>query len=337
MVKIAILDSTVRNFERLNLKKEILEYYTVKDVLKPHIKFVDVKVVKDVFEHMNKYVLTNSNDILNIADIYYTSEYIIQAIFLQSNKENESSNGINLLGSQLNNGYLCEGNMLLIKRNISNTKFDYCDILLDDVIQMTIDTFLHKGVILRYDGRIDQYEYIYDPLEWTNHKETQENIRYHEFKLLNFILTFYVNKNEKQESSKFNKNASIIYGKKIYGDVILSLRDTENISSNHNLTKDMIEKILKMFYVRKPLNNNDYKLKQQPENIELSENTELHHFPAITRYPNFYLVVEREFNNLKESENLNIDENSFTEILNNNDELVELEDDEYKENIKLLE
>jgi hypothetical protein len=325
----------VKTFERISLKREILEYYPVKDALKSHIKFVDVNKIKDIFDSMNKNVIKENNDIVNIADIYYTSEYIIQALFLQSN-DDHTSKEINLLGSQLNNGNLCESNMLLIKRNITNDKFDYIDITLDDIIQMVIDTFLHKGVILRHNGHIDQYEYIYDPLEWTIQKETHENIRYHEFKLLNFIMTFYVNKNEKQESVKFNKNASVIYGKKIYGDVILSLRDTENISSNHNLTKDTIDKILKIFYIRKPLNANEYKLKPTNENKEISEEHDVRYFPSITKYPNFYMVIENEFSRLKNNENKNINENSFSDVLNNIDSLIELEDDEFKQNIELI-
>jgi hypothetical protein len=336
MVKIAILDSDVKTFERLTLKREILEYYSVKDTLKSHIKFIDVNKIKDVFDSMNKYVIKEKNDIVNIADIYYTSEYNIQAMFLQSN-EGYNSNKINLLGSQLNNGNSCESNMLLIKRNITNDNFDYVDITIDDIIQMVIDTFLHKGVILRHDGRIDQYEYIYDPLEWTIQKETHENIRYHEFKLLNFVMTFYVNKNEKQESEKFNKNATVIYGKNIYGDVILSLRDTESISSNHNLTTETIEKILKIFYVRKPLNENQYRLNPTNENNEITDEHDVRYFPSITKYPNFYMVIENEYFRLKKYENININETLFSDVLNNIDVVIELEDAEFKENDKQIE
>jgi hypothetical protein len=138
--------------------------------------------------------------------------------------------------------HMVDGNMILIKRSIINKDFEYVDVSLDDITDILRNQFLHKAVIIKSDNTIEEQSYIYNPLEINFGQSHIDNVRYHEFKFIDYRLFFHVD--TKAEQNKINRIASIIYGKKIYGNVLVSLSDNSDSSPlNLDITNNLIKMI----------------------------------------------------------------------------------------------
>ena len=308
-----------------------LSHYKLKDDVEDYIKFAKINTIYELFDIINVVVNPTDKHVVNIEDLYYTSDYVYQAIFKCVAKDvTESYESVvkesNKLATQmLGERHMVDGNMILIKRSIVNNDFDYVDVTLDDITDILRNQFLHKAVIIKSDNTIEEQSYIYSPLEINFGQSHIDNVRYHEFKFIDYRLFFHVD--TKTEQNKINRIASIIYGKKIYGNVLISLSDNSdssplNLDLTHNLIKMIGTVIMNTKSTNTEVDRKRYSRKLDIVNKDIEDyNPDIHkyfyhnNFPEITLCPNFFQIVKGEYNRMKNE--INFDTFDETSIIDN--------------------
>ncbi len=294
---------------------DFLSHYNIIENIGDFVQFLKLSTIYELFTTIN--VLINPKDIhiVNIEDLYYTSDYVYQAIFKSVSKDTNCYSSLvnesNKLATQmLGERNIVDGDMIIIKRSITSCDFKYCDITCDDITEILQSQILHTAIIIENDGTITEQKYTYSPLEINFGQSHIDNVRYHEFKYLDFRLFFHVD--TKAERTNINTFASEIYGQNIYGNVLISLSDNSDSSPvNLNLTKDILNQIhtVILYHIH---NKSEIDRKKYRRNLEIknkdfddydpSKHITFEHegFPEITLCPNFFQIIKLEYDNIKE-------------------------------------
>jgi len=331
----------VRNLNDLNEKhagiddcnwnEKDLSHYNLKDKIEDYIDFIEVLSIQDLFNLISCIIQPSDQYIINIDDFYYTSDYVYQAIFKMpsdNNSYNTQLDESNKLGTQLlNEKFIVNGNMIIIKRSIINNKYEYVDMKMDDITDILRAQFLHKAIILKTDNNIVESTYIFNALEINFDQSHLDNSRFFESRFLDYRLFFHIDRNANKDESNLNKFASMIYGKNIYGNVLISLCDNSDDSPKSlDITKDIILKIyylsIKQRYKNEEIDRKKYARDLKIDNktydeTQKSDKFEHNNFPEIILCPNFYYVIENEYKNLNIDELNSVNNIKFNEILNN--------------------
>jgi hypothetical protein len=290
-------DWFINNFSFKKIKDDGLEF-----------SLVEMKNKEDIFDNIGLYIQPNDKSIMNITDLYYDKDYVYQAIY-KSCTDNKIST-YNGLGSQLTRSQSVDGSMILIKRLIISEEQSYVDFIFDDLYKLIKHTFVHNAVIINPNDKIEDFPYMNDVLESVvNNPETYETIRYHEYKFLDYVMVFYCNISVEQTSENLNKIASMIYRKKIYGKVFITLLDNNDEHPQHlDLNEDLIMQIYHLHAIEKEIDHEKYKKSFDLQNQEK--------FPQINYDPNFFSIIHKEFQKYKDFEQ-KTDINKFKDVLNN--------------------
>ncbi len=302
--------------------KNYLSRYKLQEEIEDFVTFVRIHNIYELFNMINVIIAPNDNYMLNIDDLYYTEDYVYQAIFktvATQDKKDETYTELlrdsNKLATQMvGERHIVNGSMIILKRSIINTDFEYVDVTYDDITQILASQFVHKSIILKEDNTIAESDYIFSPLEANFGQSHLDNVRYHEFKYLDYRLFFHVD--IKAQRDHLNVYASAIYGQKIYGNVLISMSDNSDSSPvNLDLTEDMLKKIATVILNHK-LNKTDidrkkYSRKLHIENKDIPDyNPDVHisfdhnNFPEVTLCPNFFQIIKQEYNNIKNKSNI---------------------------------
>lgn len=300
MVKICVIKRTEFGYPEEMWKLKNFEYSSVREDIKEFLQFVEIKNLEDLGHLIGETCRPDQSrgDSLDITDFYYTDTYVLQAIANTTDAKHESI--YSYLGSQLLDMNV-NNDMIVIKRNIRgdiNEPFPYEDIQIEDIIIAVQSLFVHIGLYVRTDGSIDSFKYVRDPLETISMDELQNTIRYHEFKLYEHILTFYVN--IKSKDKEINPMASIIYGKEIRGDLMITLRNNGDTTAiNMDLTQEIFTKIYDI-YLNNPSYDYDGELymRKFTNDPNVTSDTSLEIFPTVSLCPNFFWIVNREHNRI---------------------------------------
>lgn len=295
--------------------ENFLTHYNLKENVEEYVKFMKINTIHDLINIINDIIIPSDKYIVNIEDLYYTSDYVYQAIFKTVSKDNDISyNGLmensNKLATQmLSEKHIVDGNMIIIKRSIINMDLNYVDMTMDDAIDILKNQLIHTAVILKDDLLVEQ-NYIYSPLNINFDQSHIDNVRYHEFKFLNFRLFFHVD--IKASRTRINKIASGIYNQNIYGNVLVSLADNSDPSPlNLNITSELVNQIYTIImyhrFNKSEIDNKKYGRNIEIKNKDIEDYDQLKHtnfdhngFPEITLCPNFFQVIKLEYNDIKD-------------------------------------
>lgn len=315
-----------------NWNQDDLSHYKLKENIEDHVQFVKLNTIYDLLNAINVEINPSDKYIVNVDDLYYTSDYVYQAIFKSVAKDVNCSyisliEDSNKIATQLiGEKHMVDGNMIIIKRSIINNDFEYVDVTFDDVTDILKSRFFHTALITTPSptNSVEENSYVYNPLEINFGQTHIDNVRYHEFKFLEYRLFFHVD--TKAERTDLNKLASIIYGTKIYGNTLISLSDNSDSSPvNLDLTKDIINmivyitihnKLSNSFIDRKLYSRNLNLQDKKIEDYDSSKHNHFYHnnFPEITLCPNFFQIIKEEYNRIK-----NINSFDLVSVLNNLD------------------
>lgn len=210
MVKIGILHHDNSGYEEKDWLSSTFTNEKIREFIKDSFETVNVSKLNDLGVLINNVLSPAEGDTLDIQDFYYNDEYVLQALFISHH--NDSSQHYNFLATQLLYGNYANKPVIIIKRCVTLGNSDYIDVSLEDMVVAVKNIFAHKGIIISENGEIREFEYIRHPLEWRNVDDNMKNIRYHEFKVGNYIFTFFVNINCARE--KTNTKASVVYNKR---------------------------------------------------------------------------------------------------------------------------
>jgi hypothetical protein len=282
-------------------------YTKLSDELKDYICFKKIDSLNELFQTLQESGIT-PDKFIGISDVEYNESYVTQCFYAQTDKTTEPD--FNKLGSQIvRDGNVC-GKMIFIKRNLSDES--YVNFSLNDFITLVRNVFVRDAIQIDITGNCRTVEYINDVLESQIHKDTYENIRYYEYKLLDYTLTFYVNKTEQQIEDNLNVYATTIYGKKIYGTVTITLIDHQTEHPRClNLTEKILKEIYHLFKNQIEIDRARYtnQLPLDDVNVNIDEKGGLGRlggFPNITLNPNFFSIISNEYFRYK---NLSIEPN----------------------------
>jgi hypothetical protein len=310
---------------------ENLSHYNLKEEIEPYLDFIRVKNIHELFMFINVYLQPNDKYMINIEDLFYTADYVYQAIFKLPIKEgtyNQLINDSNKLATQmLHEKHIVDGNMIIIKRSIINNDFDYLDINMDDITDILRTQFMHNACIIRSDNTMSVQQYIHDAFEINFGQSHLDNCRSHELKLLDYRLFFHIDRKAERIDANLNKYASIIFGKKIYGNCLVSLCDNDD-SSPKPLDIDYVL-FLQIYYLalKNLLEKTEIDRKKYTRKINLDnrnlEDADIYtdyfkhnNFPEITLCPNFFYIIKKEYANIDKKQYENIDKNQLEEIYN---------------------
>jgi hypothetical protein len=288
MVKIGILgvndaynneDWYINNFSFKNVKDNITDF-----------KQEEVNLEKDIFSYIQQYIKPNESTMMNITDLYYDCNYVIQTIYECCETEGAEYNA---LGSQLIRDHKAKGFMLLIKRKIYDGSQEYIDFSFDDLYKLIRSTFVHNAIVIHSNGNIEEFPFINDVLESVPDKQTFETIRYHEYKFIDYTMFFYCDITAKQTDDNLNQIASVIYRKKIYGRVFITLIDNNDDNPKFlDLDENIIKQIYHLHLIEEELDHTKYSKQFNMEN---------NNFPQINYDPNFFSIINKEYELKKNS------------------------------------
>ena len=294
---------------------DFLSHYNLKDNIEDYVQLVKLNTIYDLYTSINVMVNPTDQHVVNIEDMHYTSDYVFQSIFKNVAKDTQCSyNSLiedsNKLATQmLGEKHIVDGNMIIIKRSIINKDFEYEDVTFEDITDIIRNQIMHKAVIIKTSGEIDEQYYVYNPLDINFGQSNMDNVRYHEFKFLDFRLFFHVD--TKSNETQINKIASGIYGQTIYGNVLISLSDNSDSSPlNLDMTDELIRRIYTVTMYHRQ-NNSEIDRKKYSRPLEISnreiedydpaKHTSFQHngFPEVTLCPNFFQIIKLEYNEIK--------------------------------------
>jgi hypothetical protein len=274
-------------------------YTKLSDELKDSIKFEKIKSIEDLFILLQLSGLT-PDKLIGISDVEYNEFNIYQTIYAQSDNKNTDTDDqqFNKLASQIVRDVNVNGRMIFIKRNIHDESYE--DFTFTDFITIIRNVFVRDAIQIDVNCDLRQIEYMNDVLESQNHKDTYDNIRYYEHKILDYTLTFYISKAEEKTDANLNVYASTIYGKKIFGKVVLTLTDHQDEHPRCvNLTEKTLREIYHLYRNHIEIDRSRYTKKFSLDDLNLNEvnrvENQINCFPNITYNPNFFSIISSEY------------------------------------------
>ncbi len=305
MVKVGILglndcynneDWYINNFSFKNVKDNIIDFSQI-----------NMETKEDIFNIIGQYIQPDDTSMMNITDLYYDKDYVMQAIY--KSHENPSDPEDNGLGSQLTRTHKVKGSMLFIKRLIVNNVQSFVDFTFDDLYKIIRSTFVHNAIVIHSNGSMEDFPFINDVLESTPDKQTFETIRYHEYKFLDYTMMFYCDITAEQNSENLNKMATTIFRKKIYGRVFVTLTDHNDENPQClDLNIDTMKQIYHLHEIEEELDHTKYAKKFDLDHKD--------NFPQISYDPNFFSIINIEYEKKKNTPP-KTDPFKFNDILNN--------------------
>jgi hypothetical protein len=232
------VDMTHSRFQRDNLENDLDDY-------------LELVKVNNLDELMGKIIdtLQLTPEILaHTTTCKEDTKFIYQICHLVDDDKARKQNNICI--RLTNNCFRVVGDAVLMKAEImSDGTTKPCNITLDDVIDLYQECLIKTCVKVYADGKMDDVKYIFNPIDWVN-PNFIDNFRFHEIQFADKIMMFFIELNP--VNNILNTKASILYGKPIFGDVIIAMRykpddirQTEH--EYYNVNKHTMSKLVSVF------------------------------------------------------------------------------------------
>lgn len=286
MKKIAIIDindlkyneleMVHSNFTREKINDLLLDYITLKDVSNED-EMMQV-VIDEVVGENNDYPIHTATTKNIYHDLYLTCHISpSKEMYEEFKSKSIKFNGIASYFSDI--GLKIYGKAVLFKLDTKNDAYKLLSITMDEIVDIFISKFVHKGVILNLDGSIDEFNFIFNPVDWISPNEINK-YKFYETEILGKVLMLFFD----TTSTVINDTGNIIYPS-IKGKVIIGMRDQysdmNDISVKYeDLDIDTFKKIIKLCSDS-----------TQTRNLTDEENTDGQFVNGKRRYNNFYKIL----------------------------------------------
>lgn len=298
MTQICILN--VNNFDAqifdytslINSNEKIFNTYIDK-----YISFLKVKNDEEMMDVIITGLKLDTNESWNgyTETIYETPDVMYQMIYVDvddknahvlCDEKNELKDIINMFACYLTSEKKnIHGKCFLIKFNcVSNEIFTLCDITYDDITYVLHKKIVHTCVHVNCNGDIKNIRFLYNPCE--SDKLNKYEILYTTFFDINILI--YIISGKQSDEYNLNKTANIIYEKKIYGDIFVSLFNIGNTFIDMDDT--FFKKIIFLFQTKQKSNvsvlSNDTlqpPINTSPENTNTQNNDRLTQYRKILK------------------------------------------------------
>ena len=211
-----------------------------------------------VITENNSYLENVSGDTVKI---YEDGKYIYEMCYIHYTIDHKRF--VNGLAYTLNDyKYMIFDRCIILKSEIMEDKTKLVDMTFEDLVMILTKKLVHTGVYIDTNNKIEEYEYLYHPLEKLTATEV-ENIKFHEKDMYDKLFMFFIEVEPK--TKKINESASLLYeDNKIQSRVyIMSRYKQDDIRLNQymyrDVTKDEIEKILKIIKTKRKVSEEELK------------------------------------------------------------------------------
>lgn len=207
--------------------------------------------------------------------IYADSENMFEVIFMEQLGVNTNDTELNQLAS-ISNIELAPiyNNVAITKTSYTNNKITSELIDSNDILNIIINNFYHKGTMINCDKSTEELDFVGD---------NPNNVIGNNFKQKNILQLFglhLVGYNE--QSEKLNEIASQLYGEKIYGRLFITTLCPITNKRFWGLSSNMVQYILKLLSFTEGTDEQKNLIKQL--NKEMDDNKLLNPFYLIKKY-----------------------------------------------------
>jgi hypothetical protein len=223
--KIAVIKENKHKYCQEDMNMNKLNLDSLELDIEDYIEFKTVSDPNNMMETVVN-ILNMTTEHLGETSICYEDENYIYELCYLSNESTEVKN-INFISSKLVDfKRRVIGNSVLIKSRINlDHSATPVDISLADLIYVYQRSHVHTGIMVKTEpnNSIEQTNFFFNPIDFLKPEEVKD-FAYVEHEVFGKrILQMFFDKNSKD---KLNKICSIIYGKPIYGKVIIGFRHT---------------------------------------------------------------------------------------------------------------
>ena len=212
-------DMTHSNFEREKISDILSDFITLKSV-NNNDEMMDV-IIKNVVQddasyHLHTAIVAHVGDDLYMMSHINPSKEVYEDLKAKSAKYNGIASYLTDLGLRLYN------KAIIYKINTSNDDNNtLVSITEAEVVDLFIGKFVHKGVIINVDGSMDEYKFIFNPIDWISPSNVGK-YKYYETEFLGKVFMFFIN----TDMDIVNPVASIMMNNSaLKGRVIIAMRN----------------------------------------------------------------------------------------------------------------
>lgn len=274
---------------------------------------------------INKLNLNNDESLIT-STIYEDDKYIYQIChkdcFYSDKFSKMDKNRINNIGNYLlRNNYISYDNVVVLKAEIlSSGETINRNLSIDELTHIFRKLFVHKSVKIDTNSKMIDFEFINNPTEFiinnnqlnnkfNNNIDYQlNNWKFIETQIYDKIFSLFVQ--IKPDNNYINYYASLLYGSRINGDVIISMRlIPENMKEYYeyvDIDSSLLYKLICLISSDNSLPKIDIK-----ENLSLQNN-----FNSIKLINNFYTQIIYKYNFYKSKNGDNVNTNKLKNFEN---------------------
>ncbi len=254
MIKIAIIKENPIHYNENDIKMNNFSYDNVESLMEDHIIFTTIDGNDGLIDELQK--ISKTNILMHTGIVSHQNDILYQICHLSILDQNElnSENTKNLKKNGISN-YLTDeitpvyGDSLLIKINSKDDNYTLIDITLHDVIVEFKKKFVRNGIMLSVNGDINEYQYMFNPIDKIPHAEIAK-YKYEEIEILGYVLMIFYN----TEAMDHNKIGSQFAINTMRGNLHIGLRepcelDVYNQFSYRELTKSVFDELIELFCI----------------------------------------------------------------------------------------
>jgi len=280
-ITVAIIAPNKLTYSNVEMTHSRFEKFRIEDDIEDFVEFVELDNMEEVLGQIINTLNLSPETVAHTTVCKEDSKYIYQMCHIIDEAKNKQQNNIAI--RLANSKYRIVDSVVLLKDEImADGTTMPCNITINDVIELYQECLIKSCIRINVDDTIDDVKYIFNPIDWMN-KELVPNIRFHEIQFADKVMMFFIELNPIK--NVLNNQASILYGREIYGDVVIAMRHKpEDIRHTayeyYNIDSNIVRKLVAIFSVPKD------KLKtEEPKKISTKQVVN-----------NFCMITDRKYN-----------------------------------------
>lgn len=252
-MKVAIIDINDLKYNESEMVHPNLTHERVYDILFDYITLKEVPNENEMMQIIVDEIVGNENEYpIHTATIKNKYDDLYLMCHISPSKEmyeeiKSKSIKFNGIASYLTDmGLKIYGKAILFKLDMKDGVNKLLSITLDEITEIFISKFIHKGIILNTDGSMDEFKFIFNPVDWIPPKEISK-YKYYETEILGKVFMLFID----TTATAINDTANQIYSQSIKGRVIVGMRnqysDMNDIEVRYeDIDIDTFNKIIKL-------------------------------------------------------------------------------------------
>lgn len=222
-ISIAIIRPNKITYSTMDMTHSRFTKEKLLEDLEDYVEIVNVDGLENMMEKIVEVLKLTPDITAHTTTCKEDNNYIYQMCHLIDESKTYQQNNICI--RLANSLYRVIGDVVLMKSKVlSDGKTVPCNITEDDVVELYQECLIKKCVRILPDGTVDDVSYIFNPIDWLS-PDKLANIRFHEVDFSDKVMMFFVELTP--ENNTVNTKASILYGKQIFGNVVVAMRQKQ--------------------------------------------------------------------------------------------------------------